>query len=146
MFPVTNPKVITELKQLAARHGGELPPEVVVDAARSKRSALHSIFPWDDTVAAHQYRLHIARNLLRVVVSYEQVDKEKTIPCRVFVSLTPDRESGAGYRVMHAVLTDAELRRQLLADALAEMKRFALKYRKLDELAGVFAAMDPHLR
>jgi len=143
---ITNPEIVAELKRLADRHGGELRPADVVDAARPKRSPLHACFEWDDTAAAQEWRLHQARNLLRVVVAYEPADSKEATHCRVFVSLTPDRESGAGYRLTRAVLTDPRMRHQLLADARAEMKCFVAKYRLLDELATVFAAMDPHLR
>jgi hypothetical protein len=139
---ISNPEIVDELRRLAARKGGELRPIDVVDAARLKRSPLHDQFDWDDTEAAERWRLHQARNLLRVVVAFEPVDEDKRIECRVFISLTPDRESGVGYRVMHTVLSDPEQRKQLLDDARAEMKRFITKYRKLDELAAVFAAMD----
>jgi hypothetical protein len=146
VFSVTNPKVIAELKHLAAANrGGEMAKaEAVINAARSKRSALHPYFPWDDSVAAHQHRLYIARTLLRVVVTYEKVNDKRSVACRVFVSLTRDRVNGdgGGYRVTHTVLSDPDLRAQLLDDARAEMKRFIAKYRKLTELAEVFAAMD----
>lgn len=131
-----------ELKRLAESHGGELKPLVVVNAARDEESPLHQSFNWDDSSAAEHWRLQQARQLIRAVVSYEQVGK-KLIACRVFVSLTPDREEeGAGYRLAKTVLGDEEQRRQLLADALAEMLRFREKYRRLTELSKVFAAMD----
>lgn len=131
-----------ELKRLAELHGGELQPKVVVDAARNEDSPLHRSFDWNDSEAAEKWRLQQARMLIRAVVTFEQVGK-KTVPCRVFVSLTPDREeNGAGYRLSTAVLSDTTYREQLLTDALAEMHRFKEKYRRLSELAKVFEAMD----
>lgn len=131
-----------ELTRLAAEHGGELQPKAVVDAARSDESPLHKSFDWDDTEAAEKWRLQQARQLIRAVVIYEKVGRQ-TVPCRVFVSLTPDREEdGAGYRLAHTVMSDETHRRQMLADAMAEMQRFKEKYRRLSELARVFEAMD----
>lgn len=131
-----------ELTRLAAEHGGVLQPKIVVDAARDDESPLHDSFDWDDSSAAEKYRLAQARNLIRAVVTHETVGK-KSVPTRVFVSLTPDRdEDGVGYRLTKSVLSDEAHRQQLLADAVAEMNRFREKYRRLSELAKVFAAME----
>jgi hypothetical protein len=134
--------IAAELQRLAGEHGGVLQPSVVVESARDPQSPLHSNFEWDDTQAAHQWRLEQARNLIRVVVRFEQVG-DKAVPVRVFVSLSPDRKGDdGGYRLAVDVFSDAELRRQLLVDARAEMQRFRNKYQSLAELAQVFEAMD----
>ena len=137
-----NPAIIKELKRIAKANKGELQPKAVVDAARDEKSILHSQFDWDDTTAAEKFRLHQARNLIRVVVSFVKDSDGGMVACRVFVSLTPDREDDTGYRVTTDVLSDPDQRAQLLADAKADMKRFASKYRQLVELAEVFEAMD----
>jgi hypothetical protein len=131
-----------ELIRLATAHGGQLHPKLVVDAARADDSPLHQSFDWNDTDAAEKWRLQQARNLIRVVVTYEKVGN-RSLPVRVFVSLTPDREeNGPGYRLASAVMSDAAHRQQLLSDALSEMQHFKEKYARLVELAKVFAAMD----
>lgn len=57
----------------------------------------------------------------------------------VFVSLTTDRkQEGGGYRVMTTVISDAEMRKRMLADAIAELRLFQQKYARLKELAGLF--------
>ncbi len=133
--------VIQELKRLAEERDGVLTPEAVVDAARVKSCPLHKCFEWDDTEAAAAWRLHQARNLLRVCVQILPNDKAGT-ECKVFVSLTPDREeTGGGYRLLTRVLSQADQRAQLLADALAELRVFQAKYEALTELADVFAAV-----
>lgn len=135
--------ISAELKRLADAYGGELQPEAVVEAARDAASPLHDSFEWNDSDAAARYRLHQARHLIRAAVTYERVAPDRLVPCRVFVSLTDDRgKDRAGYRLMATVLSDDERRRQLLIDAKDEMGRFSAKYRTLQELAGVFSAMD----
>lgn len=133
--------IVEELKRIAAENGGILRPRDIVDEARVPDSPLHRCFEWDDSVAAEQYRLWQARAMTRVLVSYERTPSGKVIPCRVFVSLTPDREA-SGYRVVADVLNDPAQRQQMLADAYAEMRRFRLKYQHLVELAKVFEAID----
>ncbi|MCV7245889.1 hypothetical protein H7J83_24735 [Mycobacterium mantenii] len=51
-----SPEQRRELERLAAEHGDELTEQVVVDAARSPDSPLHSLFEWDDAKAARKYR------------------------------------------------------------------------------------------
>lgn len=138
---MNSPAVIAELKRIAAESGGELRAVDVVEAARLDTSVLHSHFEWDDSEAAEKWRLHQARNLIRVVVEYIGSGDE-AVEARVFVSLAPDRaEDGGGYRSTVAVLSNADYREQLLADAFAEMKVFQQKYRGLRELEAVFSAM-----
>ena len=135
-------EVIQELKRIAADNGGILTAENVVLAASDPQSPLHPKFTWDDTKAAHAYRLWQARQLISVTVEYIGRDDEQAEPTRVFVSLTTDRKSEGGrYRQTAAVMRQKSLRAQLLADAMQEMERFQVKYARLKELAEVFEAM-----
>lgn len=131
------PSIITTLKQIAAENDGLLMPEMVVDAARPVSSPLHSRFEWNDGKAAEAYRIWQARQLIRVCV---EVVPQAGVSSEVFVSLTSDRREG-GYRIQTEVLSDAKMRKQLLADALAELQLFREKYARLRELAVVFAAI-----
>lgn len=135
-----NPEVIAALKRIAKKAGGILKPEEVVDAARPETSPLHSSFTWDDTEAAEAFRVWQARVLISTTVKYINLGGKQTA-VRVFVSLTPDRqEESGGYRITAAVLSNSEMRAQMLADALEELRRFELKYSQLKELAQVFSA------
>jgi hypothetical protein len=143
---LSDPEIIAELRRISDENGGVLRAVDVVQAAKREASPLHTQFDWDDSEAAHKWRLHQARNLIRVTVEYIGEGEERT-PARVFVSLTPDRnEDGGCYRATAAVMSDAKYRAQLLADARAEMERFEKKYSDLQELAEVFAAISRALR
>lgn len=130
-------KTIAELKRIAVENGGLLKPETVVAEARPKTSPLHSKFDWDNSSAAQKYRLHQARQLIAVSVELLAGTDEKM---DVFVSLTTDRRKG-GYRIMSHVLSDTQMRAQMLSDALDELELFRDKYRRLKELAEVFKAI-----
>lgn len=131
-----------ELRRIAKRNGGLLLAEDVVEAARDQSSPLHDSFTWDDDEAAQKWRLHQARNLIRVTVEWLNAPGKEPIRVRPFVSLTPDRTNdGGGYRSIISVMANKDHRRQLLDDAIAEMDRFRAKYESLSELADVFAAM-----
>ncbi len=134
----TTKRIREELDRIASENGGILMPAAVVDAARPASSPLHSKFEWDDSAAAEQYRLQQARQLIRITVNVigGRTDEEK-----LWVSLTPDRAKGGGYRGIVSVMSDSNLRNQLLEDALADAENFQQKYRHLSELSDVFAAM-----
>ena len=57
-----------ELETIRSAHGGILLVEDVVEFAKDDQSALHAKFNWDDTHAAHQFRLSQARKIIRVHV------------------------------------------------------------------------------
>jgi len=72
---------------------GVLNPESVVEAAKNPNSSMHGQFNWDDTEAAHEYRLSQARALIkRVKVNVIRADD--TI---VRVSSFIRSASGSGY-------------------------------------------------
>lgn len=136
-----NEQIIQELNRIASRNGGILKPESVVEEARSSRSPLHSRFTWDDTIAAHEHRLYQARRLIRVTVSV--IPNGSSEEERVWVSLKQDQNNeGGGYRTLVSVLSDKDLRDQLLQEALQDMKYFKQKYSHLSELSKIFKAMD----
>jgi len=127
-----------ELRRICQAHNDILHPKDVVDAARPKSSPLHSQFEWDNTAAGEKYRLHQARQLISVYVEVSVYTK-KTV--RVFVNLRKNRHKGGGYLPLKKVLSDKQLRRQLLADALKDLEYFEQKYHNLHELSQVFAAV-----
>ena len=47
------------LEEIRLKAGGELTPGAVVEAARTKRSALHKHFEWNDAVAAEAFLCHV---------------------------------------------------------------------------------------
>lgn len=131
-------RITQELRRIAQANGGILLPEQVVAAARPKASPLHSRFCWDDTKAAEQWRLWQARMLIRVTVNVMPETGEAE---RIWVSLKSDRDEATGYRAMVDVLSDDNMRAQLLEDALEDLEVFRQKYRRLRELAEVFSAI-----
>lgn len=54
------------LAELYETHG-HLTPDIVLEDAHDKTSPLHGEFQWDNKLAAHQYRLQQARELIRSV-------------------------------------------------------------------------------
>lgn len=136
-------QIRAELERLREQNGGELvqPEQVLEFARRNRRSALHAEFEWDDTEAAHQFRLEQARRIIRLNINVlETPNGNVTVP--MYVSLVSDRKAGGGYRTLESVMSSEELREQLLRQALDEFDRVRRKYQTLQELAPVFTALD----
>lgn len=116
---------------------GAITPEVVVEAARRSTSPLHRVFEWDDSVAAHEYRLAQARNLIAAVyVRDEGPEGPREVRAYAVVSMGGARR----YEDMETVLSSDELRLQVLARAFRELEQWERRYRDLTELAEVFEA------
>jgi len=103
---------------------GRLQPPEVVKAARKPTSPLHNCFTWDDTKAAHEFRLMEARQLIEVyIVSLPEGNT------RGYISLRGDRQNGAGYLpvadAMNSESTRALLVQQMSDDLRAVLRRYA---------------------
>ena len=137
---ITSKGVVGFIRNLAD-DDGLIKPERVVEAARPKSSPIHDQFEWNNTAAAEKYRLLQASELIRV--SVEIIDcggASDPVMVRAFTSLTTERGEGGGYRATVQVLSNKQMREQMLDDAIAELKAFEKRYAILKELAGVFAA------
>jgi hypothetical protein len=110
--------------------------EAVVEWAREHPdSALHKSFEWDDTKAAHEYRVWQARRIIAIhVVQSDGVRK--------FVSISVDRKNGGGYRDIREAVKIDELRQAMLRDALHDLKRVRDRYTALSEFSDVFREID----
>jgi hypothetical protein len=134
--------VLEELEEIAKIHKGVLRPADVVEFAKAEDTALHSKFEWDDSEAAQQYRLWQARQIIRVNITMLPNETDGK-PVKVFVSMKSDRyNDGGGYRYLQDIMSEAESRERLLAQAYDELKVWRRKYQTLKELAPVFEAMD----
>jgi hypothetical protein len=133
--------ILTELAQIQEQHG-TLRAEDVIEFARNENTALHAEFEWDDSAAAHQYRLEQARKIIRISVQVLPTARGNvTVP--MYVSLTSDRiQPGGGYRRLEDVMSDTTLRQQYLEQALTEFERVRRKYQTLQELAPIFTAIE----
>lgn len=125
-----------ELEALIDDDGRIWANDVVEWAQENPESELHRRFQWDVQKAAYQHWLHTARHLIAVFITSEAGERR-------VVSLTTDRINGGGYRDWGDVLTSEEMRRQAVADALADAQRWRDRNSHLAaELGEVFAAID----
>lgn len=134
-------RVNQELERVRTKTGG-LTAKAVVAAARPESAYIHRYFTWDNRAAAEKCREMEARHLINcVVVTFQDGDKE-TAPARAYVSIGNKDDK---YLSITNVLSQADLRSEMLAQALKELVAFREKYATLKELDKVFAAIEKTL-
>jgi hypothetical protein len=143
-FAKLNPQIVgEEIERLRLAHGEHLDAAELVTAAASPRSPLHAAFDWDDQRAAAQQRLHIARKLMHSVTIVIVTPERKEWIARAFVATPKKNQPGkSSYTSTQFAMTNAELRHEILKQALRELAAMKKKYAELSELAIVFAAVD----
>lgn len=136
-------EVQSELMSIYHRDGA-LNPEAVIGVAKDKKSALHEHFDWDDSEAAHKYRLDQARRLIRVAVMV--IPSLSNEPVKQFVSIRALRGSEQGSYIATADLISDEAKYEMAkADALRELERIKYRYNYISELTPVWTAIDKAL-
>lgn len=133
-----------ELERLARAHDDTVTPAQLVAYATDPRTALHTLFTWDDRVAGPKYRELEAAQYLRAVVTLLHVEGHEPKSVRAFVSLSSDRDGTHVYRPITAVLQDHTQRALLVDDVRRELLAMKRKYGHLQELATVWAQVEEH--
>jgi len=118
------------LEKLAKQSGGMLLVDTVLDAARDPRCILHKHFQWDDTKAAESFRKMQARQLIQKCVV--TIEKAPDVQIRAFVSMAADKVTGGGYRMMVDVLSDDDLKGQLLHEMQVTLVKWKKQMHLLD--------------
>ena len=118
------------LERLAKLNGGMLMVDTVLDAARDPNCILHKHFQWDDTKAAESFRKMQARQLIQKCTV--TIEKAPDVQIRAFVSLAPDQHAGGGYRMTADVLSDDDLKAQLLYEMQAVLVKWKKQMNLLD--------------
>lgn len=138
-------KVGEEIEAIHEQKSGVVTPQDVVTAAQSETSEMHPLFTWDDSEAAQKQRRgeasYILRNLIVVVQKTGGKKSEpQTIPVRAMINARTD--TGRGYMPISVGMADSGIRAQILETALSELNAWRRKYENLEDLAGIFAAID----
>jgi len=129
------------LEKLAKQNGGLLEVDHVLIEAQNPQSILHKHFQWDNDKAAEAYRKHQARQLIQKCVV--TIDKAPDVTIRAFVSLSTDQYSNGGYRMTSTVLSDDNLKGQLLHDMQLAIVKWKKQVSLLDnETEAVLTRLD----
>jgi hypothetical protein len=114
----------------------ERTPEAFIQASKKKNSPTHSLFEWDDSKAAAEFRLVQAR----VIVSSLQVEiisvKGKTERVRAYIGMSDRGRYVPTLEASSEDITEAE------QECVDEMRRFKARWRALQMVREVIATMD----
>ena len=124
------------------KENGEVTNKAIVDAARSEENVMHDLFEWNDKIAGEKYRLQQATNIIAaLVVEADNNGYDK----RAFVNITDNPHAVRNtprYINYETAMSDEDMRKVLLKNALQELVIFKSKYKALKELSKVFESIE----
>jgi len=154
-----------ELWELYTQYG-ELPNDLIWKAAENPESAMHGLFEWDQRKAAERYWKKAASDLarcIRVEITFKD-PAYKPVSTYAFATVTranfvPDREievdvseftTSKNKPVRHRIslpraLSVEPMKKDVLADALTDLKELRARYAHLKELQPILSAIDRFL-
>ena len=112
------------LARISDANDGELEPQAVVDAARSRRSPLHKHFDWDDEVAAEKYRVGQARGLIQCVMVVDNDSKSGLARAHLSIS----SKGGVSYRQHQEYKSSLDLQIIILKAMERDARAFEERY------------------
>ncbi len=130
MIAACDAQVIGEEIQSLAGTGGVTPAQVV-DASRDEGARLHRFFTWDDAVAADNWRLREARQLLNsveIVVSDSEGQEEPETVRAFHVVRLGEQYPRQKYYPLEVVASREDWAAQVVQRAKAELRAFKSKY------------------
>jgi hypothetical protein len=129
-------KIIYALTQKYER----VTPELVVETAKNPKSPLHDYFDWNDKTAAEKFRLEQARLLLRSIIIVDHKNIEGKV--RAFYNVSEPTEEGRTYVTLDRVLSEPDLREQVIEYAYAELEGWKERYKQYSEFRTIFKAIE----
>lgn len=127
-----------ELNRIYEKHGS-LTPEDVVAESRDEHAPLHSVFEWDDSIAAERYREQQAGTLIRAVVTVAEDNAGAKQEVRAFVN------TRVNYQPINVVLATPDMTEFMLSKAMDELMAFRRKYAALSKLRPLIEVIDEML-
>jgi hypothetical protein len=128
--------VYDEIQEIGDRYT----PEQIVDKAKDESTELHKCFEWDDSAAAHKYRLSQAQGIVRCLVLVNEKVEDKELPkVRAIVS-TNMRENT--YEPVKITIRKVDSYERLKAEALRELEAFRKKYAVIEEIGDIIDELE----
>lgn len=129
------------LGQIMEEFGDRITPKDVVAKAKPKSSPIHHLFEWDDTAAAHRFRLFQARNhinRLEVVILVDNKERATKAYHSVVIQEDDERPERV-YASMVEIQKSPNLAEQAIQNALDEANSWMTRYKDYKQvLGGVF--------
>lgn len=119
---------------------GRMTPDKIIDLAKSKKSIIHKYFEWDDTSAAHMYRMEQARHMIRAI--YVEIQGQ-TVRAYENVHI---KDVGQVYQDIGTILDIPDLSKQIVESALKELLFWKQKYETYKILAPIVGSINKNER
>lgn len=144
-FPVDPAVAGQALEVIRSKNNGILQAANVVNESRPKEAPLHSVFEWDDSIAAEEHRKLQARQLINSVRVVWQSDRQEIKQVPVYVNLIQSDDHERGYFNITDVMSDANKRAEMARKAWADMIAWKERYKELEnakEFTSIFQAIQ----
>lgn len=145
-FPVEAEVAADTIRDLQKTLGKDsITAKELLDASRDDEAPLHSCFEWDDNIAAEQYRVYQARHIINgIEIEYVKDNTPTELArSRYFINVVKVAPKVQGqFATIDTVFSNADYRKQVLNNALTELRSFQRKYNVYNELASVFKSID----
>ena len=131
------------IEQIATNEG-RCTPHALIEAAAPEDSPVHSLFTWDDTKAATNWRTHEARNVINSI-TVRVIREGDEMPAPAFVSVGHVKATqgmGEGYRPLSVVLDDPAMAEEAVWQAIMQLRAVERRYKSLKQLAPVWDAVE----
>ena len=128
--------VYDEIQQI----GDTYTPEQIVEKATDESTELHKCFEWDDSAAAHKYRLSQAQGIVRCLVLVNEKVEDKEIPTVRAIVSTNMRENT--YEPVTITIRNVDSYERLKAEALRELEAFRKKYAVIEEIGDIIDELE----
>lgn len=129
-------KAAEQFEQL--EHTVGLTPKNLLDANREEGTVLHNEFEWDDTIAAENYRVHQAGQIIRMLCVKPETEIKDPTPIRAYFTTSESKS----YEHINVILKSPDKYAELKAKAFSELQAFKRKYSMLSELDELMAIID----
>ena len=130
------------------KNGGDVDPEALFLSQADDDAPLHDEFVWDADEALLTLGVQRAKDLVRWI-QYRYVDVKDSLPCRYYESVRVQYEDDPKprpvYRRTEDILSEPNLRDQLLASAIRDAEAFKRRYSGLVELSRIIDLFDDFL-
>lgn len=152
----TSAEVVGNALTEIEKRDGEVTSKSFLEYSRPEDSETHDMFEWDDTIAAEKYRLVQSGKIInqlqielvqvedstpkKLDVTMDRTDVVKKVSAFINVSARSTKGS-AVFNNIQSAMADENKSRQVLLNALSDLKVFENKYSTLEEVRGVINAI-----
>ena len=121
------------------RRDGKISAKSFLDESRNQDSETHSMFEWNDEIAAEKYRLAQSGKIIRQLeITVEYDDEEIATPAFVNIESTDNVNTCAAFVNVSIAMSDKTMKQQVIKNALKELRAFERKYSRITEFSRLF--------